>query len=340
MHPHLPKDLGATAATRLMARTWARSSLKPSPLTRRCHDQGDLHPSRLSQGQAGQRAAPGCPTHRHAAAALAHAPNGLRAARASGTSIVNGTTAAVTSNIILRDFESEGRAAQERCCARCVTRQASEPRANVTCTITPQYRNMRYWLEDEMRRRTGPEATRRRRHQTVHHSARGGTDGSGLTELGLPTPNLFTGMQKIHGPLEWISVQDMATPLHVCLKLAQLWAAEARPAARCNRRAACRRQSRWWTGQAEAPDHRADSWRRHHDRKCSGETRSAFIHGQAAGWRGTGGQQGAASRADVRVPDSPDHCPVVYSGLAWASASRKKSRCPERCRRCPTTTRT
>ena len=39
---------------------------------------------------------------------------------------------------------------------------------------------------------------------------RGGTDGSRLTELGLPTPNVFTGMQEIHGPLEWVSLQDMA----------------------------------------------------------------------------------------------------------------------------------
>lgn len=52
---------------------------------------------------------------------------------------------------------------------------------------------------------------------------RGGTDGSRLTELGLPTPNLFTGMQEVHGPLEWISVQDMARATELCIKLAQLW---------------------------------------------------------------------------------------------------------------------
>ncbi len=54
---------------------------------------------------------------------------------------------------------------------------------------------------------------------------RGGTDGSRLTELGVPTPNLFTGMQEIHGPLEWISLQDMAAATEVCIKLVQLWAA-------------------------------------------------------------------------------------------------------------------
>jgi len=48
---------------------------------------------------------------------------------------------------------------------------------------------------------------------------RGGTDGSRLTEMGVPCPNLFTGMQEIHGPLEWISVQDMALATKVCLSL-------------------------------------------------------------------------------------------------------------------------
>ena len=42
--------------------------------------------------------------------------------------------------------------------------------------------------------------------------------------MGVPTPNLFTGMQNIHGPLEWVSVQDMARATEMCIKLAQLWA--------------------------------------------------------------------------------------------------------------------
>ena len=48
---------------------------------------------------------------------------------------------------------------------------------------------------------------------------RGGTDGSRLTEMGVPCPNLFTGMQNIHGPLEWISVQDMAAATGLGLAL-------------------------------------------------------------------------------------------------------------------------
>jgi tripeptide aminopeptidase len=64
------------------------------------------------------------------------------------------------------------------------------------------------------------------RHGIEHFAfpTRGGTDGSRLTEMGVPTPNLFTGMQDIHGPLEWISVQDMNKATEVCITLAQLWA--------------------------------------------------------------------------------------------------------------------
>ena len=56
---------------------------------------------------------------------------------------------------------------------------------------------------------------------------RGGTDGSRLTEMGVPTPNLFTGMQNIHGPHEWISVQDMARATELCITLAELWGEES-----------------------------------------------------------------------------------------------------------------
>jgi tripeptide aminopeptidase len=50
---------------------------------------------------------------------------------------------------------------------------------------------------------------------------RGGTDGSRLTEMGVPCPNLFTGMQEIHVPLEWVSVQDMAVATDLMLTLVQ-----------------------------------------------------------------------------------------------------------------------
>ena len=57
--------------------------------------------------------------------------------------------------------------------------------------------------------------------ETVSVPIRGGTDGSRLTELGVPTPDLFTGMQNIHGPQEWISVQDMAQATQLMLKIVE-----------------------------------------------------------------------------------------------------------------------
>ena len=42
--------------------------------------------------------------------------------------------------------------------------------------------------------------------------------------MGVPTPNIFTGMQNIHGPLEWVSVQDMSRAVEMCVQLAKLWA--------------------------------------------------------------------------------------------------------------------
>jgi tripeptide aminopeptidase len=67
------------------------------------------------------------------------------------------------------------------------------------------------------------EATRQAGIEPFYKPTRGGTDGSRLTEIGLPTPNLFTGMQEFHGPLEWISLQDMAHATQMCVRLAQLW---------------------------------------------------------------------------------------------------------------------
>ena len=136
-----------------------------------------------------------------------------------------GSSSEVVLHFILRDFELDGlRAHGELVEQVCAAVQATEPRARITCTITPQYRNMRYWLEKDMRPvELAREACRRVGLEPRSTPTRGGTDGSRLTEMGLPTPNLFTGMQNIHGPHEWVSVQDMARATDMCIELAQLW---------------------------------------------------------------------------------------------------------------------
>jgi len=143
---------------------------------------------------------------------------------------MSGTAAEAELHFIVRDFERDKlRAHGELIQQVCATVQATEPRARITCAITPQYRNMRDWLEKDMRPvELAREACRQLGIAPISTPIRGGTDGSRLTELGVPTPNLFTGMQNIHGPLEWVSVQDMAAATMLCVNLAQLWAGERR----------------------------------------------------------------------------------------------------------------
>ncbi|MEY4722163.1 MAG: peptidase [Pseudomonadota bacterium] len=136
---------------------------------------------------------------------------------------LTGTAAEARLKFILRDFERDGLAAKGALLQQvCAAVQATEPRAEITCTITPQYRNMRYWLEQDMRPvDLARDACRSLGIDPVSVPIRGGTDGSRLTEMGVPCPNLFTGMHEIHGPLEWVSVQDMALATHLCLALVQ-----------------------------------------------------------------------------------------------------------------------
>jgi tripeptide aminopeptidase len=139
---------------------------------------------------------------------------------------VEGNAAEARLSFILRDFEMDGLEAHGALLeSMCAALRAAEPRLQVTCTITPQYRNMRYWLEKDMRPvNLAVEAVRAVGLEPVFRTVRGGTDGSQMTEKGVPCPNLFTGQQDLHGPLEWISVQDMARSVAMCIRLAQLWA--------------------------------------------------------------------------------------------------------------------
>ena len=139
---------------------------------------------------------------------------------------LDGDASAATIQFILRDYELDGLASHGALVQTiCHTVAATEPRAQIECTITPQYRNMRYWLEKDMRPvDLAVNAMRAAGIEPIFDPTRGGTDGSQLTEMGVPTPNLFTGMQNIHGPMEWVSVQDMAQATAVCVNLVQEWA--------------------------------------------------------------------------------------------------------------------
>ncbi len=143
---------------------------------------------------------------------------------------MSGSAAEAELHFILRDFELDGlKAHGALVCQVAEAVAATEPRATITCTISPQYRNMRYWLEDDMRPvDLANEACRQMGIEPFSEPIRGGTDGSRLTELGVLTPNLFTGMHDLHGPKEWISVQDMVISTEFCVRLAELWSGQSR----------------------------------------------------------------------------------------------------------------
>jgi len=135
---------------------------------------------------------------------------------------MGGDAAQMKLKFILRDFERDG-LEQKGALLRqvCQSIAATEPRAQITCQIKPQYRNMRYWLEDQPQSaQIARAAVQALGLPVVSVPIRGGTDGSRLTEMGVPCPNLFTGMQNIHGPLEYVSAQDMGLATQLMLGIA------------------------------------------------------------------------------------------------------------------------
>ena len=139
---------------------------------------------------------------------------------------VDGRAESAVVKFLLRDFELAGLAEKRRILqGLCRGLQAAEPRARIRCRIRKQYRNMAYWLLKDMR----PVELARAAFAAVgltpyDRAVRGGTDGSRLTERGLPTPNLFCGEHNAHSLLEWVAVQDMELAVTACAKLTELWA--------------------------------------------------------------------------------------------------------------------
>jgi tripeptide aminopeptidase len=101
---------------------------------------------------------------------------------------------------------------------------ATEPRAKVEIDVHRQYRNMRAYLESvPYVADAAEEAIRAEGIEPLRSPIRGGTDGSRLSEMGLPTPNIFTGGHEYHSVREWASVQDMAAAAATVIRLAEVW---------------------------------------------------------------------------------------------------------------------
>ncbi len=101
------------------------------------------------------------------------------------------------------------------------------PRGDIDIQITQQYRNMRYHLDEAPRvTEAAIEAIERIGIKPLLKSIRGGTDGARLSELGVPTPNLFAGGHNFHSKLEFIPIQAMEKATLTVLHLCRLWALE------------------------------------------------------------------------------------------------------------------
>jgi tripeptide aminopeptidase len=139
--------------------------------------------------------------------------------------IIEGGVAKTTIKVLLRDFDTPKlaeRAELLREVARTV--EAEFPTAKVDVIVTTQYRNMADGLAKEPRAvALAQEAMRRAGLEPKLEIIRGGTDGSRLTELGLPTPNLSAGQHNFHSPLEWVCLEELATAVRALVELAKVW---------------------------------------------------------------------------------------------------------------------
>jgi tripeptide aminopeptidase len=139
--------------------------------------------------------------------------------------IIEGEEARSTLKILLRDFNTAGLDVLKRKLESIIAEvREIHPRARIEMQVIEQYRNMKDYMGKDPRVLDCMwEATKRAGLDPVWVPIRGGTDGSRLTEKGLPTPNLFTGGQNYHGPTEWLSVDGMNTSVETVVNLAQIW---------------------------------------------------------------------------------------------------------------------
>jgi len=138
---------------------------------------------------------------------------------------ISGTLENAHLEVILRDFETEGmnsRLATLETVARAV--EAQFPGGKVVVKTSPQYYNMKGKIDEN------PEVLERLKTALENidiawrlKPIRGGTDGSRLTEMGIPTPNVFTGGRNFHSRLEWVAVSEMCAACRAVIELIRLW---------------------------------------------------------------------------------------------------------------------
>jgi tripeptide aminopeptidase len=141
---------------------------------------------------------------------------------------ISGGVASASARIILRDFETATLADHARLLEKIAEElRAKHPQASIEVEIHKQYRNMRDGLAKEPRALAKAiEAVKAAGLEPELSQIRGGTDGSVLTERGLPTPNLSSGQHNPHSPLEWTCLEEMQKAVDLLIELAKGWGRE------------------------------------------------------------------------------------------------------------------
>jgi tripeptide aminopeptidase len=138
---------------------------------------------------------------------------------------ISGTLESATINLIVRDFTEQGlrqKAALLEDTIKSVMKDY--PRSTYKLTIKEQYRNMKEVVDQNPEIvENAMEAIRRAGLEPIRSSIRGGTDGSRLSFMGLPCPNIFAGEHAFHSRLEWVSVQDMQAAVRTIVHLAMIF---------------------------------------------------------------------------------------------------------------------
>jgi tripeptide aminopeptidase len=138
---------------------------------------------------------------------------------------IEGHVEQATINFIIRDFE-ETKLKAHADVIRLIAGEVLKgfPNSNYELQIKPQYRNMKEMLDKHPQIvEYGMEAIKRTGLNAQLCSIRGGTDGSRLSFMGLPCPNIFAGEHAFHGKQEWVSVQDMQKAVETILHLCMIW---------------------------------------------------------------------------------------------------------------------
>jgi tripeptide aminopeptidase len=145
--------------------------------------------------------------------------------------VVNASVERTSVRLIVRDFSTPGLREKESLLEELAREAAGVyPGTRVEIAIEEQYRNMKEILDHHpLVVEHARAAIRAAGLEPRTHPIRGGTDGSRLSFMGLPTPNIFAGEHNFHSRLEWVSAQDMEKAVEVIVHLARIWARAMKP---------------------------------------------------------------------------------------------------------------